>query len=125
MAAGLNIRVDIIRISNDPDDVVGGAQVTGTVVYQDIAARMQANKEEQLLLQQGLQTMRTYNMVIVPGTLDINERDEVQVVKPTDHPDYGNRFRIVGVRKSDHLPRDPRNYAMLALTRSVEAHAQQ
>jgi len=122
MTAGLNIRTNIWRMSNNPDDVVGGAQITGSLQYQDVMSRIQANPEEQVILQQGLETERTYTMTCVPGTMDVRERDEVEVSKPTDHVYYGLRFRIVGVRYADHNPRDPRNYLILQLTRSVRAH---
>lgn len=125
MTAGSNCRVDIYRIGWGTDDLVGGAVTTGTLQYQNVYCRFQANPEEQLILQQGLETVRTYSAVIIPGTLDIRERDEVEVAQPTDHQYYGDRFRVVGMRFADFPPRDPRNYIMLQLTRSVRAHNNQ
>lgn len=127
MTAGLNTKVTIWRVSTSgqADDSVGGAQPTGTVAHQNVLARIEANPEEQLLLQQGLETARTFNAVLVPGTLDIRERDELEITQPDDHIYYGVRFRIVGIRYSSHNRRDPRNYIMLSLTRSVRAHAVQ
>lgn len=124
MAAGLNIKIAVWRITNEADDVVGGSVVTGTVSgYYN--ARMQANPDQQLLLQQGLETDRTFSMVVQPGTADIRERDEIQVVEPYDHPYHDKRFRIRSMRYSDLNPRDPRNYIMLTLSRSVRAHERQ
>lgn len=122
MTAGLNCRTNIWRISWNPDDVVGGAQTTGTLQYQDVWSRIQANPEEQIILQQGLETVRTYTMTCVPCTMDIRERDEVEISKPTDHVYYGLRFRVIGVRYADHNQRDPRNYMIMQLSRSVRAH---
>lgn len=122
MTAGLNMRFDIYRIDWDADDIVGGAMVTGTCVYENVMGRFQTRPRQQLLLQQGLETERTFSAVIIPGTLDIRERDEVTVVEPYDSVYHNTRFRIVGVSYSDHNPRDPRNYIMLDLVRSVEAH---
>jgi len=123
MTAGLNLRINIWRITQAPDDVVGGASITGTVSYYNVQARMNANEEQQLLLQQGLETMRTFNMTVSPGTLDIKERDEIQIVVPFNHPYIDDRFRVVGIRYQDLDPTDPRSYMLLSLTRSVRAHA--
>ncbi len=124
--AGLNCRVDIYRIDFGDDDVVGGAVTTGSLQFQNILARVQANPTEPLLVQQqGLQALRTFDANVIPGTLDIRERDELEVIKPSDHVYYGDRFRIIEVRHSDFNKRDPRNYMMLQMTRSVRAHDQQ
>lgn len=123
MVAGTNRRCNIWHVSFNPDDVVGGAQPTGTVAYWDVQLRMQANAESQLLLQQGLEVLHTFTAIIVPGTLNIYERDEIEITEPLDDIYHGNRFRVVGVRYSDLNPRDPRNYIMLQLIRSEVAHA--
>ena len=123
--AGSNCRVDIYRILEDSDDVVGGAVVTGTLQYQNVHARFQADREDMMFLQQGLETLRTYTFTVFPVSMDIKERDEIEVIQPTDHKYYGNRFRIMSVRYSDFNQRDPRNYIILHSTRSVRAHEQQ
>lgn len=122
-ASGFNIRVNIWRISTvTGDDVVGGAITTGTVVYSGVMARLEQEPASQLLLQQGLETLHTYRMNIIPGTLTVYERDEIELVKPEDHHYYGQIFRVMGVMYSSHNPRDPRNYIMLTLTRSDRMH---
>ncbi len=125
MPAGLNARAKIIRYSYDDDDVVGGAMLTGTVLYENLWARLESNKQEQLLLQQGLETERTFDAVVVPGTLDIRERDEFEITAPNDHVYFAVPFRIVGLRYSSHSTRDPRNYLMLSMVRSVRGHVLQ
>jgi hypothetical protein len=122
MSAGLNRRCDIYHYSFLADDIVGGSQPTGTVSYWNVPLRMQENAPSQLLLQQGLETQRTFSGVIVPGTLKIYERDEIKITQPTDDVFYGDFFRIVGMRYSDFNPRDARNYIMLSLVRSDIAH---
>jgi hypothetical protein len=57
--------------------------------------------------------------------LGIKERDEVEVIWPTNHYFCGDRFRVINARPSDFLPNDRRSYLMLTLTRDVEAHANQ
>jgi hypothetical protein len=120
--AGYNIRANIWRIAWASDDTVGGAVTTGTLQYQNVHVRMQSNPEEQLILQQGLETVRTFVATVIPGTLDIHERDELEISKPTDHRYYGERFRITNVRYTDLNKRDPRNYLILSLSRDVRAH---
>jgi hypothetical protein len=82
MPGGMNNRVRIWRIDYDSDDVVGGAMPTGTVAHSNVHARVEANPEDQLLLQQGLETVRTFNALIVPGSLDVRERDEPVILLP-------------------------------------------
>lgn len=125
MTAGLNTRASIWRMDDAADDAVGGAVYTGTVAYSNVLCRFQAQPIEQVLLQQGLETNRTFTAVIVPGTLVIYERDEFELTYPYDDPYVNKRFRIEAVRWSDHNPRDPRRYIMLDLSRSVQAHKEQ
>jgi len=124
-AAGRNCLLSVWRWKFLVDDSVGGAVPTGTYVYRDLPALLMENEEEQLLLQQGLETQKTFSANIVPHWLIINERDEIEVVAPTDHPYYGKRFRITNIRFSTHNRRDPRGYILLSLSRSVRAHGQQ
>lgn len=123
MSAGLNRRCDIYHFTFGADDVVGGSQPTGTVSYWNVPLRMQENAPSQLLLQQGLETIRTFSALVIPGTMSIYERDEIKITAPRDDVFYGNFFRIIGVRKSDFNTRDPRNYLLLTLVRSDIAHA--
>lgn len=123
MTAGPTIRVTVWRMSASTDDYVGGAVLTGTSVYENLELRMQGNPEDQILVQQGLETLRTFTATTMRGGLDIRERDEVEITFPPIHPDYGNRFRITSVRVSDFS--DPRRYMLLNLQRSVRSHRQQ
>jgi hypothetical protein len=125
MTAGMNSRVRIWRLANEADDVVGGAMLTGSVQYEDVRARIEANPEDQLLLQQGLETTKTFNALVVPGTLDILERDELQITRPTHHPYYAVRFRIVGVQRSSMDNYNPNTYTRLSMVRSVTSHTVQ
>ena len=123
--AGLNCRIDIYYIDFDDDDIVGGAMVTGSLQYQNVSALLQANPENQVLSQQGLETVRTYTVTAIPGHLIVRERDEFEVSAPADHVYYGERFRITSVTYTSHNRRDPRNYLILGCNRSVRAHSRQ
>lgn len=125
MVAGLNLRADIWRIDYANDDSIGGAVITGSVTYWDVPLRMETTQPMQVFLEQGLETPRMFTGVVIPGTLDIRERDELEIRAPRDHWDFGKRFRITAVQHSSHSPRDPRNYLILTMTRSDRAHARQ
>lgn len=125
MTAGRNCLLSIWRWLYEEDDSVGGAVPTGTFVYRDVPAMLQENKEEQLLLQQGLEIHRTFVANIVPHWLIVYEGDEVEVIQPTDSAHYGKRFRVINIRYSTHNRRDPRGYIALTLTRSERSHGQQ
>jgi hypothetical protein len=98
---------------------------TGTVLHSNVHARIEANPEDQLLLQQGLETIRTFNALIAPGTLDVRERDELEIYRPVYHQYYGVRFRIVGVQYSSMDKYNPNNYMRLSMIRSVRSHGVQ
>lgn len=123
--AGTNVRFSVWRMSNAEDDEVGGAVITGSVIYTHVQGFFQEIQSSQVLLQQGLETLETFKARIIPGTLKIYRRDEVEVTAPKDHPRYGERFRVVNAQYSSHPPRDPRNYILLDLTRSVRMHNRQ
>lgn len=120
--AGLNVRLDVYRVNYANNDSVGGAVITGSLQYAGVQANLQGEMPSQLLIQQGLETQRTFTAMVIPGTLDIRERDEVVVSEPFDHVYHDKFFRVVGVTYSSHNPRDPRNYLLLSLVRSVQAH---
>jgi hypothetical protein len=125
MVAGLNVKFDIWRWNYATDDEVGGSVGTGTYSYRNVAGRFQQLPEEQVFLQQGLEIVKTFSCIVVPATMDIDERDEIEVVCPANHYYFGNRFRVINARPSDFNPSDSRNYLMLTLVRSVEAHSTQ
>ena len=125
MPAGYNTRVRIHRINYANDYSVGGAVITGTVAHEHVMGRVEANPEDQLLMQQGLETVRTFNALIVPGTLDVRERDELEITAPDYHPYYAARFRIVGVQFSSMDKYNPNAYMRLSMIREVRSHANQ
>lgn len=125
MVAGLNSSFTIFRMEQQADDAIGGAVISGTAIYWGIQGRLQAEPATQVFAEQGLETERQFTIVLVPGTLNVRERDEIELRAPRDHNYYGKRFRIIGMEHSSHTPRDPRNYLVLHVTRSVRAHTSQ
>lgn len=122
-AAGLNMKVHIWRLTTGDDDIVGGANVTGSILYYNIHARIDEKSPEQFLMQPGYETSRVLTAILIPVTLQIKEKDELQVIKPLDSVYYGKRFRILGVRPASHSTRDPRNYLILDMVRTEYSHA--
>ena len=125
MTAGFNIKGKVWRITFPSDDSIGGAQSSGTVAYNSIDLRLHAIEPDQVFLQQGLETLRTFRGTVRDHTLTIYERDEIEIIWPTDHWYYEKRFRVDGVTHSNFHPRDARGYLILNLSRSERAHASQ
>lgn len=123
-AGNFHRKVTIWRITEGSDDYAGGAVVTGTNVYNNIQFRMQSNPDDMLLLQQGFETRKTFSAMIIPGTLVVKERDEIEITFPPNDVYLGKRFRIVSANYSD-VTDNHRKYIMLTLTRDVRAHREQ
>jgi len=117
--AGLNACMRVWRMENDPldDDQVGGAMVSGTIVYDDVPCRLTPVAASQLLLQQGLEVQRTMNVLTRPASMVIYERDVIEIVRPTYHPNYGQRFRVLDVERTAVHPADRRGYMTLVVDR--------
>ncbi len=98
MVAGLNLRVNIIREDYATDDRVGGAIITGSVMCQDVYARISAQRPSQESLEQGLEVNRLFDMILVGKGFTVNERDLVEVVWPIDHPYHQEQFRVMGIQ---------------------------
>lgn len=98
MTYGLNLQVNIWRMSQGTDDAVGGSLITGTVVYQNEQAAIFSRRPSQLSLEQGLEVPAIFDMTIRAHNVSLFERDEVEVVQPVGHPYYGQRFRIMGIQ---------------------------
>lgn len=96
---GLNVRVTLWSIDAGVDDRVGGAMLTGTPQYENLWARIEDTMPTQALLEQGLETVKLISMITRPATLNIQERDEVQVTFPKSHWLYNVRARVVGVQR--------------------------
>jgi hypothetical protein len=123
MVAGLNLQINIWRMTVNADDSVGGALVTGTVAYTNLNAAITPRRPSQLMLEQGLETDAIYDLTSHLKDITLYERDEVEVVHPSDHPLYGLRFRIVGVQPSRRRPKHGHQHCTLSRIR--ESRSQQ
>jgi hypothetical protein len=125
MTAGLDRRCTIWRITEGADDSVGGAMVTGTAVYTNVAIRIDEKPVEQILMQQGLEIVKNFEAIVTPPTMVIKERDEVEITYPIDDAYYGARFRIVNVSRSRWVTRHPSSYIVFMMIRAERAHTRQ
>jgi hypothetical protein len=123
MISGMNTRMNIWRINFANDDEVGGAVVTGTLQYQNVHCRIDSVRPEMILVQQGLEIPRIFTAHVVPATLIVKERDEIEVVIPKNHAHYGERMVVRGVQTLGMRPSDPRSYLVLTLSKKEFAHA--
>lgn len=123
MVAGLNLQVNVWRMTVNADDSVGGALITGTVVYNNLWAALTPRRPSQMMLEQGLETDAIYDFTSRLKDITLYERDEVEVVHPPNHPLYGLRFRIVGVQPSRRRPYHGHQHCTLSRIR--ESRSQQ
>lgn len=122
MTAGLPVLVDIFRISQSADDVVGGALITGSLVYQDVHARVEDfMPEQETMLMQGLETQKQYLVLLRPMSLIIYERDEIAVVRPPQHRLLNQRLRVRAVQYDSVHPRDSRGHIELTVEQVRES----
>lgn len=117
MTAGLNVRIDVYRITEEDDDEVGGAVITGTILFDTVEARLQALKPSSLLLQQGLEVDSLFRLMAQCSDRPYQEYDEVQVIWPKQHKYFGERFRIIKVQEDALHPFDRRSFAEFTLSK--------
>lgn len=104
------------------DDSIGGANPTGTIIYDNVEGRIFIEKPVMAILQQGLETLKIFTANVSPLAINIQENDIVDVVAPVNSFYYGDRFRVIGVRHPSLGPSDPRRYVNITMRRWEIAH---
>lgn len=125
---GLNARLTIWRMMNSTvanDDRVGGALLTGSPVYWNVPASLQDARGTQALFEQGLEIVRMVDCIVVPQTLEVLERDEVEVTAPMAHAYYGKRLRVLQVVNPITHPQAGHGHLELKLRRIDRARNEQ
>lgn len=122
MTAGYNQTVSVTRYEYDPDDDVGGAMPTGTIILQDVNCRIEPIQPTMALLEQGLETVKLFRVHVDYRAKTIKENDELKVTRPKDSWYYLNSFRVLSVQHPSIKPSDPRGYIELVVRRRDEAH---
>lgn len=116
MTAGLNLQVNVIRMIEGTDDVVGGVSITGTVVY-DLPASIASRRPTQQSLEQGLETEAIYDLTMNLKDITLWERDVIEVTHPKGHPYYNLTFRIMGVQPGKRRPKYSQQHVTLSRIR--------
>ena len=124
MPAGLTHVCELITFSYPQDDVVGGAVPSGTVLYQNLSCRIEANMPTQVLLEQGLEIPTTYQCLVFPGNINAKHNDQIRVTAPTTDWFYNKKFRIIGLTRSSSHPGNDRNLIKFILKRWEESHGE-
>lgn len=115
MPAGMNLLCNVVRITDGPDDAIGGAQPSGTVIYASVPGRISARRPTQVIQEQGLLVKEIFTCILTPGTMDVRMNDQVQVVFPPTSPYFNFLFRCIGVQHSSMT--DGRGFLLLNLRR--------
>lgn len=125
MTAGLYVRFRIWRMVNMADDATGGARVTENIAYDNVHGSIAETSQTILMGQQGYEMPSVFNVQVKIPHGDINERDELEVILPTQHALYGERLRITGIHLLPYGALDRRNYVHMSVTRKEFAHKEQ
>lgn len=120
MRAGNNLHARIWRFSYPTDDSVGGAVPSGTVIYESVEARSQDASPIAAFAIQGVETNKIHQAQVYPGTLDIREYDQFEIISPPNHPYINLKMRIDTVQKPNFHPSDPRGYLLLTMVRATK-----
>lgn len=110
---GNNLKFNIIRPINFTDDDIGGANISGTLIAENIEGRFEEAKASMVLLQQGISITSVYRGQCRP--VDIQERDELVVSFPPYHPFLGQTFQVISVQTPSLNPKtgnDMRSFHM-------------
>lgn len=93
---GANVWVDIARYTNEDDNSIGGAMVTGTWIHTNVAMHIEAMKPVSMLMQTpGAQIVKTYIATArYEHVKDAREGDRVMVRKPYHSP-YINQWLVI------------------------------
>lgn len=127
MPGGMNLKGRIWRMDTDGrDDDQGGAVPSGTIVYDNIWARLSPLEPTMALLEQGLETEEIYNGVFQYPYLplytdfDVRHNDQFEVTYPPINIHTGKKFVFVGVQYQSYD--DSRKYLVGQLRRLVTAN---
>ena len=93
----LELRLGLYSFSEQPDDVIGGAQATGTFARNDVTAHFEELDVDPSFYQQGIEVARIFSAWILPTSLVLRPGDEFEIEWPPEHYYHGRRFQVVAV----------------------------
>jgi hypothetical protein len=112
----------LITFSYPSDDSVGGAVPSGTVLYERLDARIEANMPVQALVDQGIDTVENWQVLIHPGNINAEHNDQIVFTAPTGDWFYGKKFRIIGITRTSSHPSNDRNLIKFIVRRWDSHH---
>lgn len=121
--AGMTHVCSLISFSYPQDDSSGGAVPSGTVLYQRLDARIEANMPTLALLEQGLQVPTTYQVLVHPGNIEAKHNDQIVFTAPQNDWFYNKKFRIIGLTRSSSHPGNDRNLIKFIVRRWEESYS--
>lgn len=125
MTAGLNVFMRVWHLTNDDDDVIGGAMITGTLIYENIPATITETAGSIVMAQQGYEVPSTFTVYAKMPQGVIQELDELELTYPVTHPLYHKRLRVIRIHLKSIGTGSRRNFVHMTVTRSDYAHANQ
>jgi hypothetical protein len=123
VTAGFVLTGKIWEFTDRTDDV-GGNTPTGTVVYENVEARLQNAPNSLLMNIQGYETSKFFSATITPRS-GMNLVEKKHYFEPTSPPNYryiNKMFRIVSIQEPNFHPADPRRYLIVNLERVDPTH---
>jgi hypothetical protein len=123
MTAGFVLSGKIWSFTDRVDDV-GGYTPSGTVIYENVQARLQNAQNSLQMNIQGYETTKYFSATVQPraGMNLVEKKHYFQVTSPPNHRYYGKMFRIVSIQEPNFHPADPRRYLVVNFERSDEPH---
>lgn len=122
MTAGYNAIAKILRYTNQDDDVIGGANPSGTVLLDNVWCRIEPIEPTMALLEQGLETVKLYRTTLDYRAKNVEENDELIVTAPIGSFYRDKAFRFVSVQHSSLQADDPRSHVLVVMRRRDYAH---
>ena len=103
---------------------MGGAQPSGTIIYEGVQLRIENARNSLALNIQGFETSKYFSAILYPRPdMQLSERKHfLQVTSPPNSRHYLKMFRIMNMQESNFHPSDPRRYLYLNLERSELGH---
>jgi len=124
MLQGLNATCTIQRRTQLADDAVGGADITFVDEHTNVLCRIASIKPAYIdVADQGLETLKPFQIIIWPAHYTILEGDKFIVTSPVTHPFFSVEFMIISVNIDSISPSDARGHIELFVNRYEEARS--
>lgn len=117
---GLNCLLRVYSQQPSYDDNVGGPFVTGSIVYEDVHARVEGLPAEMISLAQGMETDSVYYCLVHPFNLTIRNNYLVVVSSPSEHKLFNVPLKVIMVIPSSL--NDVRGHLELILEHVDQSH---